>query len=95
MRWSTFIAGALAAAVFFVVRNAFDLEDGAFVTALVAASVGAAAIPAMVALVIGRGVRSLVSHAVAAFLLVPVLYTAYLALFAVAVCGIAGKTCYS
>ncbi len=88
-------AAVLATALFVAVRNWRDLEDSAFVGALLACSALALALSATLAAFAGPGPRPALLVGLAAFLLVPLLYVAYLVIYAVIVCGILGETCYS
>jgi hypothetical protein len=94
-RWFTLAAAVLSAAIFIVVRNTLDLEDSRFVIALLACSTLAMALSLAVGPLFRGWTRSSLLPAVAAFVLVPLLYVAYLVLFVVIVCGIVGETCYS
>ncbi len=94
-RWLALTAAALSTAVFIVTRNSLDLEDTRFIAALLAFSTLAMALSVAGTALLGRRIRSAAVYGIAAFILVPVLYVAYLVLFVIVVCMIAGKTCYS
>ena len=85
----------LSTAIFIVVRNTLDLEDSRFVIALLGCSTLAMALSLALGPVFGGGTRSSLLLGFAAFILVPLLYVAYLVLYVVLVCGIVGETCYS
>lgn len=92
---ATAIAAVVCAAIFVVVRNHLDLEDSRFINALLVCSTLAFAL-SMASSALRRGsMRSSVALGVAGFLLVPLLYVAYLVIFAVSVCIVGGQTCYS
>ena len=92
---ATFLAAAVCTAIFVFVRNRLDLEDSRFVTTLLAFSTFALALSVASSISFRSPMRSTVTLGVAAFLLVPLLYVAYLVLFVVSVCIVGGQTCYS
>jgi hypothetical protein len=92
-RWFALAAAVLSTAVFVVVRNKLDLEESRFIFAMLGCSTLAAALT-LVSTFTRRPSSSLLLG-LAAFILVPLLYVAYLVLAAVIVCGILGETCYS
>jgi hypothetical protein len=89
------VAALASTAIFVVVRNDLDLEDSRFIYAMLAFSTLAFALSAASCLILASSMRSSVGLGVVAFLSVPLLYVAYLALFVVAVCLIGSETCYS
>jgi hypothetical protein len=91
----TLLAAFASTGIFVVVRNYFNLEDSRFIAAMLAFSTLAFALSATSCLILGSSTRSSAALGVVAFLFVPLLYVAYLALFVVAVCLIGGETCYS
>jgi hypothetical protein len=91
----TLLAAVANTAIFVVVRNDLDLEDSRFIYAMLTFSTLAFALSAASCLILGSSMRSSAALGVVAFLLVPLLYVAYLALFVVAVCLIGSETCYS
>jgi hypothetical protein len=91
----TLVAAIASTALFVVVRNSLDLEDSRFIYAMLAFSTLAFALSAASCLILGSSMRSSVGLGALAFLVVPLLYVAYLALFVVAVCLIGSESCYS
>jgi len=95
-RWLTPVVAALSTAIFVVVRNTLDLEESRFVLALLACSALALALTVALGVFFRSSTRSsVVVLGVVSFILVPLLYVAYLVLFVVTVCIIGGETCYS
>jgi hypothetical protein len=97
VRWliPTLLAAVASTAIFVVVRNNLDLEDSRFIYAMLAFSTLAFGLSAASCLILGSSMRSSSALGVVAFIAVPLLYVAYLALFVVAVCLIGSETCYS
>jgi hypothetical protein len=93
--FATLLAAGVSTAIFVVVRNHFDLEDSRFINALLAFSSVALAVSMASSVFMRCSMRSTVALGVVAFVLVPLLYVAYLVLFVVSVCIIGGQTCYS
>jgi hypothetical protein len=95
-RWFTLVAAVLSTAIFVGIRDTLDLEESRFIFALLACST----LALWLSVVSGTFLRgskpsSLLFLGCAAFLLVPLLYGAYLVLYVVSVCMIGGQTCYS
>jgi hypothetical protein len=90
-----FASSVLAAGAFALVRNSLDLEDRSFLVALAVASASAFALTVAFGAVLRTSRSRNLLTGVAAFVLVPLLYAAYLAFYAVAVCLVGGETCYS
>jgi hypothetical protein len=91
----TLLAAVASTAIFVVVRNNLDLEDSRFIYAMLAFSTLALGLSAASCLILSSSMRSSIALGVFAFIAVPLLYVAYLALFVVAVCLIGSETCYS
>jgi hypothetical protein len=92
---ATVLAAGFSTAIFVVVRNQLDLEDARFINALIAFSMLALVLSVASSILLRASMRSYVGLGVLAFVLVPLLYVAYLFLFVVSVCIIGGQTCYS
>ncbi len=90
------VAAVLSTAIFIVVRNTLDLEESRFIFALLACSTLALWLSVVSGTFLqGSKTSSLLLLGCAAFLLVPLLYVAYLVLFVISVCLIGGQTCSS
>jgi hypothetical protein len=94
-RWFALVAALLSTAIFVVVRNALDLEDSRFMLALLACSALALTLTVASAALLRRMTLSALALGVAAFILVPILFVAYIVLFVVSVCLVGGQSCYS
>ena len=70
----------VAATVFILIRNHYDLEDSAFLWGLLAVSASASVTTAGVALTTRQGARDSFIFGVVAGVLLPILFIAYLAL---------------
>jgi hypothetical protein len=94
-RWFTLVAAVLSTAIFVVVRNTLDLESSRFIFALIACSTLAFWLSVVSGTFVRGSTLSTLLLGCAAFLLVPLLYGAYIVLYLVSVCMIGGQTCYS
>jgi hypothetical protein len=92
---ATLLAALASTAIFIVVRNKLDLEESRFIHALLAFSAVAFTLSVTSSILLRGSMRSSLAQGIVAFLLVPLLYVAYLVLFVISVCIIGGQTCYS
>jgi hypothetical protein len=92
---ASLLAAGVSTAIFVVVRNDLDLEGSRFIHALLDFSVTGFALSVTSSILLRGSMRSSLGLGVVSFLLVPLLYVAYLVLFVISVCLIGGETCSS
>jgi hypothetical protein len=79
-RVTPLVLALVAATLFILIRNQYDLEDSAFLWGLLAVSASASVASAGIALTTRQGARDSFIFGVLAGVLVPLLFVAYLAL---------------
>lgn len=92
---ATLLAALATTVTFAFIQSNRHLEDSPFIHALFAFSTVVFALAVASCLSLRGSLRSSVALGVVAFLLVPLLFAAYVVLHVVSVCIIGGQTCYS
>jgi hypothetical protein len=91
---ATLVAAVAGTAIFAVIQQNRHLEDEPFVHTLFAFSTAAFALALGSCLLLRVSVRASVASGVASFVLVPLLFAAYMIIRVFAICYVDGETCY-